>query len=360
MSTLLERHLRIPKYLQLAEHLRLLIANGTLGPGARVPSFNEMRAQFGATQQTMERVYGLLEQEGLIVRQRSRGIFVAEPQLPVAHGLIGFVGSHFSMLGRHIPYAALLVSGIQEVVHREERRVLLLDHSSPAGWDKVDGVLISRRESEHALRYLLPGLPCVSLVHTIKGVGNVVADDAKGARLAVQHLLELGHRRIAFLADTTAPLIRQRLNGYRSALRKADIEPDPLWLRSTPSAADPETYFQWGKESMAQWLREDWKKVGCTALLAQNDDVAMGAMEALRAAGIKVPEQVSVIGFDSTSVCDLCSPPLTSVHIPLKEIGEIGTQLLLQQIEAGRAQPERKVLPTQLTIRKTTTVAPKK
>ena len=92
MSSLLDRHLRVPKYLQLAEALRQQIAAGELKPGDQLPSYVQMRQQHGATQNTVDKVFALLEQDGLILRERSRGTFVrspAEAAPVVRNGIIG-------------------------------------------------------------------------------------------------------------------------------------------------------------------------------------------------------------------------------------------------------------------------------
>ena len=144
MPTLRESHLEIPKYLELADQLKEQIESGILAPGDRLPSFFQMRAQFGAAQNTSERVFVLLEKEGLIVREPSRGTFVAttnQRAAKTATGIIGICGSGFSS-ARDASYWSHLVQGAREASLASHCDVLLLDHLTTRGWEKADGVLV--------------------------------------------------------------------------------------------------------------------------------------------------------------------------------------------------------------------------
>jgi DNA-binding LacI/PurR family transcriptional regulator len=196
------------------------------------------------------------------------------------------------------------------------------------------------------------------MMHTVEDVPSVVADDHSGARQAVEYLISLGHKSIAYLTDTSAgnPLSRQRLAGYHEALRAAGIHPSRAWIAQLKNYGP---MHKRGLLSMRQWLRRGFQELGCTALLVQNDLAAIGAMEALREAGIRVPEQLSVIGFDSTDECELVTPQLTSVRVPLEEIGARATELLLSQISQRQIQEKEVrlspvIFPTRLEVRQST------
>lgn len=340
-----------PKYAQMVEQLKHQIRSGELLVDDRLPSFTEMRAQYGATPATMERVYAVLEREGLIRREPRRGVFVAETSRRELTGLIGFVGNAFNK--NQLPYMTHFVAGIEHVMSREEKRILLLDSESRAGWDQVDGVIACRpQDPKSALRLMPTGMPCVSLCGSIEGIPSVIADDFGGAKKAVQYLLSLGHKRIACLAETQFPISRLRVAGYRDALQEGGIEPDPLWIRQPIRShfearsgvqnkndeinvlGGEQSYRQWGYDNMREWLNDGWAQQTCTAIMAQNDLVAIGIIQALQEQGLRIPQDVSVIGFDGTEVCDHSSPRLTSIEIPFREIGSKGSEVLLQQIEA--------------------------
>ena len=95
-------------------------------------------------------------------------------------------------------------------------------------------------------------------------------------------------------------------------------------------------------------VEDGWQALGCTAILAHNDEAAIGVMNALAARGLGVPQDVSVVGFDGTMICDFCTPKLTSVKVPLREIGSRAVKVLLEQIQGGIKTPEKITLPVQL------------
>ena len=351
MSTLQKQ----PKYFRLAGQLRDEIQSGLLEPGARLPSVAQMKAMHGVSLTTVDRAQALLEQEGFIVREQGRGTFVAEPARRQLTGLIGFIGRTFE--GRRaFADAERLTSGIEEAVYHNEKRLLLLDAQSPLGWDRVDGILVCMpSQTEEILPQLLDRVPCVSLLESVRGISSVATDEAQACRLAVEHLVAQGHQRIAFLMQENPMVRRTRWPAYRKALRDAGIAPHADWLRAdTLPIRHPGDYAQMGREGMAAWLHEGWRETGCTALIAQNDSIAIGAMNSLQAAGIRVPEDVSVLGFDATELTRTVSPELTSVEIPFKEIGRVAVELLLRHLEASQAEPEHIALPTRLQVHAST------
>lgn len=342
--------LKGPKYLTLANRLKTQIEQGTLKPGDRLPSFTELRAQYGVTPTTVERIYSLLEQQQLIVRERGRGTFVRQPQERVTTGMIGIAGVTFAQQPH--PYWARLMEGFQDAAARAGLELLLLNEASVIKWEKVDGLIIHETRAAHAqamLRRLPPGMPCVSALIASREMVSVVADDYQGVYEMTQHLIQLGHRRIAYLFD---PLSPRRVAGYHDALREAGIEGQACWLR--PIHDEPDSpfchYMEVGHRAMEQWLKDDWRALGCTALMTQNDDTAIGAIQVLRHAEISVPEQVSVTGFDGTEVGQYFTPRLTTVEVPLREIGVTAIETLLRQMGGEAFTISTLVLPTRLKI----------
>ena len=347
---------RLPKYVQLADQLRAQVAAGEMRPGDQLPTFAEMRERYNLGQRTLEKMHELLEQEGLIERRRGSGIFVAQPKPKVATGFIGLAG--LLPQSKQAPYWMSLLAGVHQAAEDAEEHVLLLKNAANAGgWDQIDGVLIATAYYEEILQRIPDELPRVVVLCPTAGQPNVLADDEAGSRDATRHLLSLGHRRIA-LFTTTGPLGAQRIAGYRAALGEHNIEPDERWMRCVTAAWLPDSYVERGEIAMRNWLAEDWKKLGCTAILAQNDETAVGAIGALRAAGLEVPRQVSVVGFDDTSLAQHFSPSLTSVRVPLHEIGALSTRLLIHQIQQGRGENQTVVLPARLQVRDSTAPPP--
>lgn len=343
------------KYKQIAESLRAQIQSGQLQPEDRLPSFSEMRARHGATPTTVERVYSLLERDGLVKREKGRGVFVAQPQASPVNGVVGIVGLKSSYILH--PWGLRLLDGIRQVAAAAEKELLLI-HRIPeeAGLklEKVDGILNLEPTTEIVVPYLPPGIPFVSALTRVKDRVSVVVDEPGGVREAMAHLLGLGHRRIGYLIQNSmyhAPFLRPRIMAYREALLMAQIEADGRWLRNLDGVPP---YRECGYKNMKRWLADGWAELGCTALLVQNDDTAIGVMQALQEAGIRVPDDVSVVGFDGTEIGEYCTPHLTSVDVPLQDVGAQAMQLLLQQMASKPLPPTAYELPTRLVVRAST------
>ena len=344
-----------PKYWQLAERFRKQLKNGALKPGDRLPTLNEMRDDHKISRTTVEKAYGLLERDGLIERLHGSGVFVSQPRKGSTQGIIGLSGAGFNF-SDYSPYWARLLGGAREAAAREKMQLLILEADSALGWEKADGVLVCDWHTLRIPRNHIADLPVVSLMTPVEGMASVIADEENGALIATRHLLQLGHRRIAFLhgeKDSLTP--ERRLQGYRQALQEADIYPHRNWTCSLRGIYKVGARFTIeAQRIMAQWLAEGWNSLGCTAILCHNDEAALGVMQALGEVGMRVPDDVSVMGFDGTEFCDLVSPRLSSVEVPLREIGARGVELLLKQIEADEVSDEQRVLPTQLREREST------
>jgi len=343
-----------PKYVALAALLRERILRQELAVGDRLPSFAQLRAEFGATPTTAERIYGLLEQEGFAERRQGKGTFVANPARKRT-GTFGFIGGTL-FNQRKNPFNAHLMEGVQQAIEAQQHHLLYMgtDYSlNLNACEKVDGVLLcSIEDTDSVVRELPPHLPRVSLLNIGRDMPSVVTDDYEGAKIAVRHLLELGHCRIACLTEKLPSLARRRFAGYCDALMDANIEVDPRWARlagTVPKALGTgHPYLEWARIQMSDWLREDWKQLNCTAILVQNEFAAIGVMQILQEAGIRIPGEVSVICFDGTEVCDVVVPRLTAVKLPLEEIGFKAAETLERQIQGEQLQSQIVVLPMSL------------
>jgi len=317
-----------PRYNLVADELRERIRSGQLKPGDRLPSFPAMRAQ-GVSQPTLDRVHRILEQEGLIVREPKRGVFVREPQLARATGLLG-VMSH-SVVRRN-PYYAHLLAGVQEEAHRRKAEVLLLLEDAQPRWEELDGCIILAPNDFK--KVVVPvGIPSVTLMYTTEGMASVTVDDNAGIGDSVWHLLELGHRRIGYLTSGFNPSLdsvsRLRLAAYREALEQAGILVDARWMRRLDNFGQYMNFVDLGRMNMELWLKDNWRDLGCTALLAQNDETAIGVIQALEDAGIKVPGEVSVVGFDGIEMGLCVRPSLTTVEVPLPRVGATAAAMIM-------------------------------
>jgi GntR family transcriptional regulator of arabinose operon len=346
------------KYVHLADQIRERIHSGELKVGDRLPSYAEMYRDYGATTATMQRVCDLLENENLIERRNSSGVYVADPTSNLT-GNIGFIGSSGYNTLRS-PAQVHLMEGVHRALELEQQHLLYL--GGVDSWDveackKVDGVLIfNSEETPEILRKLPPHLPRVSVLTVVEGVTCVGVDDFGGAQMAVRHLFDLGHRRIACLMEKIPSEARRRYAGFCDAFQEAGIEVDPTWVRLTENVhhlgqqwTTEQPYREWARRQMSAWLKEGWRETGCTAILAQNDVAALGVIQVLQKEGIKVPEQVSVMGFDGTEICDLVTPHICAVALPFEQIGIKSMELLNQQIFGDKSAEQVIMLP--LTLR---------
>ncbi len=174
-------------------------------------------------------------------------------------------------------------------------------------------------------------------------VPAVCATNWQGAYNATEYLIELGHRRIGFITgDMEMAAARNRLAGYRAALRTHHLPAEPELVH------EGQFHYPDGHAGTLALLALAKPP---TAIFVSNDDMALGALEALRGQGLRVPDDVSVIGFDGIPQAALVHPPLTTVSQPLAKMGRVATQMLLDRL-TDPGKPARRIeLPTELIIR---------
>ena len=216
----------------------------------------------------------------------------------------------------------------------------------------VDGLVVSgpRVDDDGLVRLARDGFPIV-LQGSLPGldVASVDIDNVSGARRAVEHLIGLGRRRIACI--TNAPLAytaaQERRDGYRAALEAAGLEYDERLVAEAAFDAGS------GHRAMAELLG---RRGSIDAAFVASDVVAFGAIAAIREAGLRVPDDVSVVGFDDIALAAFFDPPLTTVRLPAFDLGLVAGTALLDRV-AGRAVPDRTLLPTELIVRSSTAPA---
>lgn len=192
------------------------------------------------------------------------------------------------------------------------------------------------------------GAPIVAVdPHTgPSGLPTIDSDNLRGAELAIEHLLGLGHRRIAMLTgrpDLQSAQLREA--GYRQALGRAGLPADPELIQVG-------AYDQAVSQESALSLLTARNRP--TALFAANDVSAIAAMTAAAELGLRIPEDLSVVGFDNIPESALCTPPLTTVEQPIREMGRQALQMLIGLIRDAQTGPTHITLPTRLVARQST------
>ena len=209
---------------------------------------------------------------------------------------------------------------------------------------RVDGIIVlTGRLTDKALKAYAKALPVVVTGRKLSapGLAALYCDNVEGARLATQHLIDLGHRQIAFISgDPQHPDAIDRLQGYRNALEAARIRFDPALV------AEGGFYEASGLQAVNDLLAT---RKRFTAIFAANDQMAVGAALGLSRHSLRVPEDVSLIGYDDLSSSLYSNPPLSSIHQSAYELGQQAVDVLLQML-AG-AKPVFQVPPPRLVSR---------
>ncbi len=257
-------------------------------------------------------------------------------------------------------YSSPIISGIEQylrvrnyffltVVHRHD--ISLLNRYSQLLSERgVEGIITVDTTVQDA-----PTLPTVAIAghKKLKNVTNIVLDHERAAVLALSHLKELRHERIAFMKGN--PLSSDSQDRWEAICRVAKdigVEIDPeLTMQIDSDDPTPMLGYPFAKELLA-------RKKPFTALFAYNDISAIGAIRAIQEEGLRVPQDISVMGFDDIPGAAFHTPSLTSVRQPLKRMGEVAAQSLLERIEGKKEYPSEIAIEPELVVRESTAKAP--
>ncbi len=231
----------------------------------------------------------------------------------------------------------------------------LADHS-------VDGIIVATRSNEGGDKYLRgiveSNVPVVVIGRDFyhEEVDFVSPDNLRGGFEATRHLIDLGHERIAFIgASLKGGLSLKRLQGYLKALEQHGIEIDERLItgrNENVSEVPGYSTEEIGFEGMKRLLTLPKPP---TAVFARNDFTAIGAMSAIKEAGLRIPEDISIVGFDDISLAVRTSPPLTTVRQPMRLEGQIAAEMLLERIEETENKSRReRILNCELIVREST------
>ena len=321
-----------PRYVQLTDGIRAKIQSGEWEEGDRLPSFAEMYREHGASVATMQKAYDQLEKEGFIERRARSGIYVTNPPavqtgmlayvVPETGGATHYGSSSYSMKLLHGAHQEAAALGYQLALCN-------INQLSDSDFSFSGCIVQGGRDLIKSCSHF--GKPVVSLILQVNDVPVVGTDDFAGFKTITNHLLQLGHRRISIIVsnedDRSFPL---RLRGYNKAFTESGLSPDASWQRRLHYHGGERNYVNYGYLEMQQWLCEGWAELDCTAIVTQNDSTAIGVIKALRERGYRVPQDVSVTGYDDSGEDINFDLKLTTVHVPLENIARKAVQLLDQ------------------------------
>ncbi|MBK8905845.1 MAG: LacI family DNA-binding transcriptional regulator [Anaerolineaceae bacterium] len=304
--------------------------------------------------ETRERVLAAIDELGYRPNKHAQRLKLGESTAKESLGIIA--GGHsYNVLDR--PYYNTIIAGLFDEVHRLGQEVRFFSFFDAL----TDPVFFNKnihRDEISSLILILPAMIAqnpehqkildqiaeridnvVCLEEPLKDWPTVIFDRAAAARQAVEHLIKLGHKRIAFLAIQDA-----RLTGYRQTLADHSLPYDES-LIFTP---DPSHVLSSAYEAMVEILQMERRP---TAVFAANDESAISAIAAMHDHGVKVPQEIAIVSIDNIGLAEMVRPSLTTVDVPKRRMAAYAMQVLMMQKQFKGQQSASIVLPTELIIR---------
>ncbi len=274
------------------------------------------------------------------------------------------------------PYCVPILRGIESALFQSSYMPILTDFQNDRGrFERSLEMLLERRVEGIVLIAnwlfvdvnLLADLESRNVATVIIGrqlnsdnTSSVIADNEAGAYAALEHLYSLGHRKVAIIGGPPAlGDTAERWRGIRSFARAHKLALDPKLIGELPESALPFSGFEASQRIVEDWLK---RRRQFTAILAFDDLTALGAVRALKRAGVSVPRECSVIGFDDVMPAAVVTPKLTTIRQPMENMGSTAVHLLLDALtalaEKRVTQAEHRVLSTELVVRESTAAPP--
>jgi DNA-binding LacI/PurR family transcriptional regulator len=257
-------------------------------------------------------------------------------------------------------YSSAIISGIEQylrqknyffltVAHRHDPE-LLCRYSQMLSERGVEGIITVDTTVND-----VPSLPTVAVAghKKLKGVTNIILDHDRAAVLALTHLQELRHQRIAFMkGNPISSDSKERWEGICRVAERIGLDIDPeLTVQLDADDPTPRLRYPFTKQLLV-------RQKPFTALFAYNDISAIGAIRAIQEQGLRVPQDISVIGFDDIPAAAFNTPSVTTVRQPLNRMGEVAAQSLLERIEGKKEYPDEIAIEPELVVRESTAKAP--
>lgn len=351
----------LPKYYQLKEIIKESIKKCMIKPNQRIQSESELMTIHKISRHTVRQAIGDLVNEGWLYREPGIGTFCADRFSRTSGktfmiGVISVVASDYIF--------PRIIHGIDNVIHPKGYSIVLgnANHSPEKEAThlqdminrNVDGLIIDPTKSAlpspnikyfHKLRE--KGIPFVMIDSYLEELNPsyVCTDDVLGGYLATEYLLELGHRRIGIIYKSDHLPSTKRFQGYKKALKKYKVDYSKELVKSFILPEDKNPTFPLIKELFKI-------KKPPTAIFCYNDQIALQAYKSITKLGLKIPHDISLVGFDDSDLAILSEVPLTTVAHPKGKMGEKAGKMLLQLIESSEVRrPQQFVYKPRLVIR---------
>lgn len=361
----------IPKYLQLKDIIIQYFENERYVADQKIPSENELVERFQVSRNTVRQALGELNDEGFIYKKQGLGTFFSGlGGMQKLSYLIGVISPRIS----YYIYPQI-IHGIDEVAHQKRYNIVL--GNSYADYEKevvcleqllekhIDGLLFEpvggfeHFEDSPIFRILNDlTIPFVFMDWWFDdpNLSCVAVDDVEGGFRATQYLIQAGHCRIACLYPDDKLPGKRRYQGYRKALEQYGLPCDEALIHTTTSQG-------WDMLNVIEENVRQLLTLGAearpTAIFLFNDDGALRAYNAIRDAGLRVPEDISLIGFDNAEQAASAEVPLTTMNHPKHKVGAWAAEILFDHIEAGAQFNPRKIRITPIVVERSSVAFPK-
>lgn len=357
----------LPLHLQLLDELRHKVKSGLLKPHDRLPGEWELVETLNISRATIQRAWQAAQDEGLIYRIAGKGTFVAVPPTTNTKGDIGFFIPEYRGT-----FAVHMLNGAERILRQygfrvqfastdrsidEENRLLrqLKDHGA------LGCILVPSRGGTTG-RLLASSelkLPLVLMDRPVNGIvlPCICSNNYEGGLQAMEHLMGLGHRRIIFFARPHLDLwsVSERYRAYKDVMSRYDAEPrPPILVGGSGEMSSYEAYLEQDLAEIQPLVELLKSPERPTAIFAVNDWMALKAQQAILLAGLRNPEDVSLIGFDDLDIAQYQTPPLTTVAQNSTSMGAEAARRLIARIEGEENESILTLIPTHLVIRGST------
>ncbi len=366
VAPMVEKQKNKPLYYQISEYFKNRIKNKQFCEGECLPPISAVAKEFKVNYRTIRQAYQTLENFGLVKFERGKAIVISDSEIythnsHLIKGNIAVVScnpdigslSEYNYFAGTVYHSLIHRAGemgytVQSVNLRRERGLLQLINNQ---WSGIIFAFPSTAHTDGIPFEKIEDIPKVFLSLSISGQACVRCDDEQGIKLIMEHLYQLGHRKIAFVFGPARDFtVQVRLSAYLENMNRFGLTISPNWI------VHYEDYFvdDIGKVEKVYYrlFRTNDFQNNPTAIVCVNYFVACGLLRVLHKHNIKVPEEVSVVGYDDPIGASFTTPPLTTIRQPLEAMGRVAIELLENLIEGG--EPTHKVLPVKLIVRAST------
>jgi DNA-binding LacI/PurR family transcriptional regulator len=357
----LSRDRRVAVYRQISGQIARLVSRGRLKPGERLPTHDDLAKDLGVHPLTVSKAYSELQARGLIKQQRGRGTFVRARVSGDAGSSVVILLPDWGEISRSPDIAFMnneLLAGIEQRFRESQVGVRILtipeDRAAPEAEIWSERIVRSHRgviaytPSYLSLitRVAQEGVPAVIMQHRPDRadlVSSVIYDRKAAFQHVTEHLIRLGRRRISYLGVRgDEHHFSDKFNGYLSALEAHRLPYDPVTLMPAVSG-DQESY----RRAVESAVRE--KRIG-DAIVVDAMHAGRIALEVLTSLGVRVPQDVALVGNDEQHAAPGTTPPLTWLYVPRREMGQAAASILVDRLDGSDAAPAHLTLNAELIL----------